>query len=370
MKKFLLLSTAACMAFGAAAELRDITPAGYDFAKNPNIPHIDGVALGHGVWNPTPFWLGENPDYYNDGCVLWVGNADFSKAMEGCGTVDLGGNIGRVFYLNRPGSDINEQLEAITNRKFNISEGFDGYCIPLWHCNPEEFTGDEGVRVRMVINIYHNDAQFTGNDSQFQPYFQSASNSTYGDNEPASRKVYSGDFTLRWGEYDAEDGKMDWTTATPDDMDYFLDDEDNTVWNYNRWMVYEFDLPTISADEAPWKIKMEIPGGNCNGSTLFIKELKILAKDGTNDDIEPCTRRKTWVYYDINDNTSIGTIAADKKGLSVNVNGSEVSFGETAAVYTTTGALVANVAAGKTVSLEKGIYVAAANGKSVKFVVK
>ncbi|MDE6303862.1 MAG: hypothetical protein K2M01_03465, partial [Paramuribaculum sp.] len=61
---------------------------------------------------------------------------------------------------------------------------------------------------------------------------------------------------------------------------------------------------------------------------------------------------------------------ADAQALNVTVNGNTVSFTENAEVYAVSGAKVAAVAAGESVELAAGFYVAAANGKSVKFAVK
>lgn len=365
------------MAFGASAELIDITPGGYNFAADPTLPNVDGIAQGSPVWNPPVFWLNEHEDFYNDGCIFWIGNfGNYDDVMESIGIVDLGGEIGRVFYVNRPGSNINEALKAvIKDREVTIPEGKCGdYLIPLWHCNPEAASGDAGIRVRMVINIYQNEMQMTGDPSQFQPYFQTASNSNGepADNTSTGKMVFSGDFALRWGEVESEDGTISWNSDLDENPNYtedvaVYDGDGDPVWNPNRWMVYEFDIDH-GAGDAPWKIKMELPGGTSAGATLFIKEMKFYAKDGEEVGIEPGTRQKSWVYYDYNKSDAIHGITADKaQGLSVSVNGNEVSFGEAAAVYSVAGTLVAQ---GQNVTLEKGFYVATANGKSVKFAVK
>ena len=135
-------------------------------------------------------------------------------------------------------------------------------------------------------------------------------------------------------------------------------------------MVYEWDVlgakneDDDDAKEAPIKIKMELPGSN---AAIMIKSIQFFVKDAEEEGIPATTRRKSWIYLSSNPASVEGVAADAVKTLNVTVNGNTVSFGEVASVYTATGVLVAE---GAELNLANGFYVAVANGKTAKFVVK
>lgn len=383
MKKFLLFSASALMAMSASAGLIDVTPKAYDFNSGLNIPFVNAYSnadWGHAEWNPSVYWLGKNPEHYKDGCVLMIGpqlKANYDAIMDQCyNVVDLGGNIGKVLVINHPGSNINNVLKEAYGVDAKLPEVTTepGYMIPFWHSDPEatytEAEVENPIRVRVVLNIYQPTLSET--QSVFQPYIQMGGNWQPNNDNEAPRNVYSGDFAYLWGELQDDDtfGPLDFATATPDDLDKYVNDDEINVWNPNRWMVYEWDVlgakneDDDDAKEAPIKIKMELPGSN---AAIMIKSIQFFVKDAEEEGIPATTRRKSWIYLSSNPASVEGVAADAVKTLNVTVNGNTVSFGEVASVYTATGVLVAE---GAELNLANGFYVAVANGKTAKFVVK
>lgn len=379
MKKFLLLSASVVIALSAAAELTDATPKAYNFNSGLPIPFVNAYQdseWGNMPWNPSAFFYTNHPELYKDGLVLMIGpqfQTNYDGILKGINVVNLGEEIGNVLVINRPGSGIKQALKDATGYDYDIPdmEAEPGFIIPLWHSDPDNSMGEEGVennlRIRIVLNVYQPNLNLT--EAAFKPYMQTGSNGTYEflDNN-APREVYSGDFAKLWGEEESENGRIDFDNATSDDLDKYTDDNDNYVWNPNRWMVYEWDVPGMSGDEAPVKIKMELDGAAAQAA-IMIKSIQFLLKDSNEEGIPVLTRRKTWQYYEYGEpSASINTVTADAvEALNVTVNGNAVSFAEPAAVYTATGVLVAK---GTEVNLSNGFYVAVAGNKTAKFVVK
>lgn len=394
MRKFLLLTAAALTATTAMAELTDVTPKAYNFDSGLEIPFFNTYDFDASVaaWNGPVYFITQHPEFYKDGFVMMIGpeikNGKFDTFLNGTKVVDLGGEIGKVLCFGGIGSNAQD---ALKQRGIEIElpsyESDPGYLIPFWHADPNVTDSkangvERACRVRIVLNIFHNSPSST--DSRFQPYLQTGSNGTLGDNEAPDRAVYPTDFCYNWGEAESANHQIDWSAATADDLALYSTEEGDIedfaelgqgeagyVWNPNRWMVYEYDTPFMDGEgaesEAPTKIKMELPG--FGGCTLFIKSIQFLMKDATEEAIPEKTRRKTWKYMNAG-TTSIADVMSDVNAFGVNVNGSDVTTDEAASIYAVTGACVATVAAGQTVTLPGGFYVAVANGKSVKFAVK
>ncbi len=377
MKKFLLLSASALVAMSAAAELTDATPKAYNFNSGLPVPYVNAYQdseWGNMPWNPKVYFHKDHPELYKDGLVLMIGpqfQTNYDAVLKGFNIVNMGEELGNVLVINRPGSGIKQALKDATGYEYDIKdmEAEPGFMIPLWHSDPNNSYGEDGVennlRIRIVLNVYQPNLNLT--EAAFKPYMQTGSNGTYEFNDNnAPREVFSANFAKFWGEVESDNGRLDFATASSDDLDLY-DENGSYEWNPNRWMVYEWDVPGMTGDEAPVKIKMELDGAAAQAA-IMIKSIQFLLKDSKEEGIPVLTRRKSWVYYNYGDPASIGTVATDAvKTLDVTVNGNAVSFAEPAAVYTATGVLVAE---GSELNLANGFYVAVANGKTAKFVVK
>lgn len=390
MRKFLLLSAAACLAASASAGVTDVTPKGYDFDTTEAVPFLNGLAeaeWGNGVWNPTPYFISNHPELYKDGLAMILGEAanNYDVFINGTKIVDLGGEVGKVLCFG--GAESNAQ-EALKARGIEIElpsyESNPGYIIPFWHADPtidnSKVEGDvtNPCRIQIVLNIFENIP--SGTATHFQPYIQMGGNWQPNDDNECACQIYSDEFCYNWGEAEAENNQIDWANVSDDDKalystqegEYFEglgDEKYGYVWNPNRWMVLEWDVPFGEGTDCPIKIKMEMPP--LDGTTVFFKSIKFLMKDADEENITPQTRRRTWKYMTVDPSTNgINDVLAEAAAINVTVDGNNVTLTEAADVYTVTGTKVAAVAAGQTVSLANGFYVAASNGKSVKFVVK
>lgn len=354
MRKTLLLSALALAAVAGKADVVDVTPAAYNFDSGLEVPFVDTYAVDPASlpWNPSAYFCQKYPDQYKDGLIILIGpqfkNANaYGNFVEGTKIVDLGGEVGKVLCFGGTGSNAQAALKA-RGLEVNLptyDNGTNpGYMIPLWHSDPQVTDAmangvERACRVQIVLNVYENAASATA--THFQPYFQSGSNGTNGDNETPNRAVFSTDFCYNWGEIESEDHRIDFETAADDDKDiYTVDegdefasqaDENGYVWNPNRWMVYEYDHMFGNApeegsveSEGPVKIKMEMP--ELSGATVFIKSVKFLMKDENEEAIPALTRRKTWTYMNIGTG-AVEALAADNNAPveMYNLNGVRVA---------------------------------------------
>lgn len=400
MRNFLLLAAASLVAASASAGVTDVTPKAYNFDSGLELPFLNAYSnaeWGHANWNPSAFFLTNHPELYKDGLILMIGpgiNANWDSFINGTKIVDLGGEVGKVLCFGGTNSNAHDALKARgVEVELPYYETSPGYIIPFWHADPQIDNSKAGdvelpCRVQIVLNIYENaylTADNTPVGTHFQPYIQMGANWQPNKDNEAPREVYSNEFCYNWGEAEAANHRIDFTTANADDLALWNVEEgdgefeDNLacpmtgyVWNPNRWMILEWDVPfgdygENGQDDCPFKIKMEMP--ELNGATVFIKSIKFLMKDADEESIEPTTRRRTWTYMDVA-TANVAEVIADAQALNVTVNGNTVTFNENAEVYAVSGAKVAAAVAGESIELAAGFYVAAANGKSVKFAVK
>lgn len=390
------------MAATAMAGVTDVTPKAYNWDSGLEIPFVNAYSnadWGHKPWNPSAFFATKHPELYKDGLVLMIGpaiNANWDSFLKGTKVVNLGGEVGKVLCFGGTNSNAQAALKA---RGIDVElpsyETSPGYMIPFWHADPEVTDAKAGgvdnpCRIQIVLNIFENsylDEEGTPVGTHFQPYFQTGSNGTKDDNNTPDRAVYSKEFCYNWGEAEAENHRIDMAKANGDDLalwnteegdgefdEALADAASGYVWNPNRWLVLEWDAPFGNptddgqSNENPLKIKMEMP--ELNGATVFIKSIKFLMKDKDEAAIPAQTRRRSWMYMDVNP-ASVSTVISDIKALNVKVDGTSVSFADNAKVYSVNGTNVANAAAGESVSLAPGFYIATdGKGQSVKFVVK
>lgn len=276
MKKSLLLAMIAFSANVLAQEsLTDITPKAYDWANQPvgtkmNIKHYDTS------WN-TPFTfsytLGGSEYLENGGCISANATSDIEKLMNGTAVVDLGEGIGKVMCINGANSKAQEVLGFTTAAFIN-----DKMQINIF-TNPDNTPRKQWIRCKIVLNIFSNDISTTDGVIA-NMYFMDADNN----NKHADLVAYpqnainSAQFIL----YD-------------DEGDPELDEEENYIYDKNRWLTYEIDFFIMeefkgdtyegrTSKDMPAKWKMWIPQGGLAKSTIFIKELKFYTIDGYTDD--------------------------------------------------------------------------------------
>ncbi|MBD5234062.1 MAG: hypothetical protein HDS65_07795 [Bacteroidales bacterium] len=400
MKKALLLAAAASMAFSATAEVfpkasemdgEDISPAGYLF--NSYDKEFIGYTYTEDIlpWNMNANWYCKNyvqqGKTIGEGVILVTGGQVYNKEEnikvleKASKIVDLGGTVGKVLCINFAGSEFPAKYEEITGKSLEIGEALpNGWPVLFWQFDHtllmdylhSTLDGEDymPLRVRVELSIFANNQSSTGN------YWKAYVMDDQGEVRPGKKKdneapdilVNPEEFAYRWCEVDESD---------PDD-DSIYDAGANAgagEWNPNRWLVYEWDINVGGSGEdgsdftTNIRLKNEIPGGSLGGFSVLIRSLNLYIPENLHRDYIYKARPRTWNFYTAGDTGSNGvegvTVAED--ALSYTVNGSTVSFNTPAKVYTIAGAYAGE---GTEVNLSKGIYVAHAAGKAVKFVVK
>lgn len=317
MKKLLLLAAlAASMNVTAQEEtLIDITPAAYDWAHQEVgtkmvIKHFDTS------WN-TPFTfsytLGGSEYLENGGCISANATDDVEKLMNGTAVVDLGGSIGKVMCINGVNSKAQEVLGFTTEASLN-----DKMQINIF-TNPDNTPRKQWIRCKIVLNIFSNEISETDGVIS-NMYFMDADNNNKTADLVAfpENKINSAQFV----QYDEEG-------------DPILDDEENYIYDPNRWLTFEIDFFMIeeykgdtyegrTSQDMPAKWKIWMPQAGLVKSTIFIKELKFYALDGYTDDKDeanwPAYANKPHLTYGpcpVSEDTGIQTVSLKKaqKGI-------------------------------------------------------
>lgn len=364
----------------------DATPAGLKF-NTYNGEFIGFHPTDHGSknWNCA---TGIVKDSKNEGVdfsngYAFIGgpafNANESATEEfnkSCKIIDLGGTCGKVLAITFKGSDFNSVAKEITGVDYQLVD-YSATVYPLffWVPNPDVMQtyakgGDtKTLRMRIEANIY---SKTPGAAEIFKAYINDDENNVQpnNDNNAPDILIAENEFAKRWCDLDEAEFDEDYATEPS------VWDEEGAVWYPNRWLVYELDfgIPAQGEDETEWKyapkIKMEVPGANENTDfAILIRNIQFYEPEG-GCNIETATRQRTYNNYTVGEPSSDGVrnVAVENvSNLEVSVNGGIASFSENAVVYNFAGA---RVAAGRNVALAKGVYVASANGKAVKFVVR
>jgi hypothetical protein len=298
--------------------------------------------------------------------------ATFNKS---CKIIDLGGTCGKVLAVTFKGSEFNSVAQEITGNDYGLVDYSDNvFPIFYWVPNPEVMKayakgGDnKTLRVRIEANIYSKSPSTSA--EIFKAYVNDDENNVQPvtDNEAPDILITEAEFAKRW--CDTDEAEFDEDVASEPSV---WDDGD-VVWYPNRWLVYEFDFGVAAQEGDEWnyapKIKMEVPGGNSyNDFAILFRNIQFY-EPASGCDIATKTRSRKYNNYTLGavDNNGVHNVALDNNSkLEVSVNGNIASFSENATVYNFAGA---RVAAGRNVSLANGVYVANANGKAVKFVVR
>lgn len=385
MKKNLLFSAVALAVAATAVadetDWVDITPSAYDFANATEIPVIiNGAETGAGVWNLGAGVWSKVQQYYNNGLIILNGNGrdNIEAVKNAMSIVDLGGTAGKVFAYTKNDATINEALAEYGVESTIATSTIAAYDHLCWYSDPERTPEETPIRVSMEITFHSEDALMTSGsaDGIMKAYIntdQIGVTPTQDDASTAeSKKLQRGEFAKRWDEV-AKEGRV------PEaDLDENMENDEGLFeWNPERWLVYEFDCTLPKGDDqvesyGPLFVKMELPG-SAGSYTMFIRNIKFYSISENEPDVYDNSRPRVWKYYTVGKSASVDNVAADltaESKLTFTVNGNDVTFSEGADVYTVAGQKVAAAAAGKAVTLGKGIYVANANGKSVKVAVK
>lgn len=312
MKKLLLLAAVAFSANVMAQEetLTDITPAAYNWAfqevgSHMVVKHFDTT------WNTnyTFSWQLGGSEYLENGGCISANACDNTAYIEaGTAVVDLGEGIGKVMAINGANSNAQEVLGFTTDASLN-----DKMQINIF-TNPDNTPRGNWIRCKVVLNIFSNTISSTDGILN-NMYFMDGDNNNLG-SWFAENKINSSQFI----EYDEEG-------------DPVLDDEENYVYDKNRWLTFEVDAwnqaefigdtkEGTTSKDIPMKWKMWIPGEGIQQATIFIKELKFYAIDGATDkEVKPAYAEAPHLSYGpcpeavnaIKDVTSKTTAA--KKGI-------------------------------------------------------
>ncbi len=259
----------------AQESLTDITPAAYDWSHQPVGTKM---VIKHAVpeWN-TPYTfsytLGGSEYLENGGCISANATDNPQAIMDGTAVVDLGGEIGKVMCINGANSKAQQTLGFTTAASIN-----DKIQINIF-TNPDNTPRKQWIRCRLVLNIFSNTISTTDGIIANMYFMDADNNNKHADVASfPDNKVNSAQFA----EYD-EDG------------DPVLDDNEDYVYDKNRWLTYEIDyylMDTFKGDtyegrtsqDMPAKWKMWIPQAGLAQSTIFIKQLKFFTIDGYTDD--------------------------------------------------------------------------------------
>lgn len=317
MKKILLL-TAVAFSMNAMAQevLTDITPEAYDWAHQEvgtkmRISHADAQ------WNTdfTFSWnLGSSECLENGGCITANATADPNDYAIGTAVVDLGGDIGKVMCINGAQSGAQEALgfttEASIDNKMQINV----------FTNPNNTPKDNWLRCKIVLNIYSNEIS-TSDGVINNMYWMSGDNDNLG-SWFTENLISSGNFV----QFDEEG-------------DPILDDNEDYVYDKNRWLTFEVDAwnrsdylgyeKEATSVDIPMKFKIWMPQAGLVKSTIFIKELKFYAIEGATDkDVAPSCATPRLTYGPLTPETEgikNATVTTQAKKGIFNLSGQRVS---------------------------------------------
>lgn len=340
MKKKLLYAISALLLSGnMMAQEVDITPSRYKFANQQVGPFtIDYVNPGS---NP-PAALAPVVSNFNNGYLLLAGGPAIftgngcsagNAVQAGANIIDLGGTVGKVLCVNGASSNYKNGPKMTSGVNvgtwFNLNFYADKNTTPL----------RQKIRVRLVFSIFGNVIDQTNSLMSF--YCSTYSNNVNPANDNTAHTLFrSYDFCKRY-----ED----------DPNEPEVDENGNAFYDPTRWMLYEFDTEVPEESGNPTRLKLELKYAIPTTAYLF-KEISFV----TNPTGDPQKR--------IIQTLTPGTASAISKVelLPYTIDGNNVTFAENADVYTISGSLVKSAEANKSITLNKGFYIAKTGNKSVK----
>lgn len=291
MNKLLLCGACAMMGASAMAqaELRDITPAGYDFDKYEVGQNFKLTLPGEqaATWQlKSNSWdaLGGAAAMEKDGqfTVEFLQNQPADNTEEyltalnkGCTIQDFGGNLGKCLVFTQQWSPFTGNTDQYEHYGVLPADGKNPtnrfYYLYL---NPETTPAawTPNIRCRVVLNIARRARhQFASNNPVFSMYAMSdAQQNIYpkGDNDIAAANTLDGHNFAWW------EGETRNVAHITEDMAYAQNDDSSRneyFWNPDRFIVYEFDTFTGGAEDGAIRFLMHMRGTN---STIIIKEIK------------------------------------------------------------------------------------------------
>lgn len=362
MKKNLLLAALAVVSVASYAQ-EDFTPTAYKFSQRAVGEKLEMQATCSD-WNaPALSSTAIETLAPNGGLVYLNAQGDVATGMNATCIVDLGGNVGHVLAIT--GADmagLNEAYKANgLGEVKNAPESPIGAIQFNAYTDPSTTPEDTVIQADIVVNAWCTDTQ-AGTQVLSNYYYMTSANDVTpsGSNAWAGNALYAPDFC----QYD-EDGEL------------VLDDDENPIYDPNRWLRLTTYCWTLTKDTEDWPYSNAIKaklwtGGSFNKVVLFVKELTFKTTTGvTKADAKAQTDHartvETWAPDPDKQITAINTVQAAAK---FNVVGDKFVTTEAAEVYTIDGRRVANVAANGCAALAAGTYVAKIGNGSVKFAVK
>lgn len=357
MKKNLLLAAMIAATLSASAQ-KDITPKAYQFANRPVGEQLQ-IQDAVGGWNSNAFSSEEIKKLAPEGGLVSL-NASENKveAMNATCIVDLGGNVGHVLAVTGASMEgLNEAFAA--NGLGAVKDAPQGTVKKLqlnFFTDPETTPGASVVQADIVVNAWATNTEASQNVwDNF--YYMTSDNSVNPNNSNAWKA--NGLAITEFCQVD-EDG------------DLVTDDEENPIYDPNRWVRYTTYVGTLGeGGQYSNAIKAKLwTGPNFGNVVLFIKELSFKTTDLTTASEEfksQNNHKRTVETYNPDPNKVADAIKNIQAAKNFSISNGTFTSAEYAEVYTLEGK---KVFAGTQGQLVPGMYVAKINKVSVKFVVK
>lgn len=376
MKKLLLLGAAIMTAMGAMAELPkatpfeggdDITPKAYKF-NDPNAPALNLVqSKSKSGWNLDNYWFAGwlNDNTFGDGGLFVLNGPNvkddeqmFADVKDAFQVVDFGGTLGKCLVINGKGSTLQDKVNAkgATVELKNFAGGNPGQ-IPMY-IFPDPNVIDNKVkdghkvfRMRITMNAYYGGTNYgglaadatTGGNCFGNIYANDDAGNVKGGTVNIANGIKYEEFVYTNAEY--------YDDPTDDDDPYF-DENDNMLWNPNRFMVLEFDATDVGGWDTKdgnfygFRIKAGVMPGLFNqDAALIIRNIEFFVNDsneiyGEDDGKANYTDqiKKTYEYYtygpaDQNGVADAVAAPAVEDGRIFNLQGIEVTNTTVPGIY-------------------------------------
>lgn len=357
MKKNLLLAAMIAATLSASAQ-KDITPKAYQFANRAVGEQLQ-IQDAVGGWNSNAFSSEDIKKLAPEGGLVSL-NASENKveAMNATCIVDLGGNVGHVLAVTGASMEgLNEAFAA--NGLGAVKDAPQGTVKKLqlnFFTDPETTPGASVVQADIVVNAWATNTEASQNVwDNF--YYMTSDNSVNPNNSNAWKA--NGLAITEFCQVD-EDG------------DLVTDDEENPIYDPNRWVRYTTYVGTLGeGGQYSNAIKAKLwTGPNFGNVVLFIKELSFKTTElnkGSEEFKSQNNHKRTVETYNPDPNKVADAIKNIQAAKNFSISNGTFTSAEYAEVYTLEGK---KVFAGTQGQLVPGMYVAKINKVSVKFVVK
>lgn len=357
MKKNLLLAAMIAASLSASAQ-KDITPKAYQFANRAVGEQLQ-VQDAVGGWNSNAFSSDEIKKLAPEGGLVSLNaSEDKAKVMNASCIVDLGGNVGHVLAFAGASMDgLNEAFAANgLGAVKDAPQGTVGQFQLNFYTDPETTPGASVVQADIVVNAW-------------------------GTNTEASQNVWDNFYYMTSDNSVNPNNSNDWKAnalaitdfcQVDEEGDLVTDDEENPIYDPNRWMRYTTYVGTLGeGGQYSNAIKAKLwTGPNFGNVVLFIKELSFKTTELTTASEEfksQNNHKRTVETYNPDPNKVTNAIKNIQAAKNFSVANGTFTSPVAADVYTLEGKKVLSGTQGK---LTPGVYVAKINNVSVKFAVK